>query len=193
MSAVCDRIPGYDSGDLRARLCAGAALLLAATALVTPSAAQAKTFKVGIDDVAGDGTSGDSRDMVGARVAYNRKTGAISMTVRMNAEIALDDRPTVVTAGISNVVNGKCGRLVMQIVGTTEDPTATAGMLVDAKGKPGKIRLGKGNVDGDVFNLRARHRSLAGKTPGCVFVGVFDPETEPFTLIDGTDPAIRLR
>lgn len=180
-------------GDLRARLCAGAALLLTATALAAPSAAQAKTFKVGIDDVAGDGKSGDSRDMVGARVAYNRKTGAISMTVRMNAEIALDDRPTIVTALLSDYVNGRCQRGVLQIVGTTADPTASAAFTLKPNGKEGKLRDGGGNVDGDVFNLRVRHRSFSGKTVGCVYIALLDGETEALDLLDDTDPGIRLR
>lgn len=180
-------------GDLRARFCAGTALLLAATALVAPSAAQAKTFKVGIDDVAGDGTSGDSRDMVGARVAYNRKTGAISMTVRMNAEIELDDRPTIVTAVLSDYRNGRCERAVLQIAGTPSDPTATMASTIKPNGKEGKARDGGGNIDGDVFNLRVRHRSLAGKTVGCVYIAVLDAETEALDIIDDTNPGIRLR
>lgn len=180
-------------GDLRVRLLGAAALMFTAAALGAPSAAHAKTFKVGIDDIAGDGKSSDSRDMVGARVAYNRKSGAISMTVRMNADYELESRRTLISASISNLVNGRCQRAVLDIAAGTDDPATPVAATVAANGKLGKYRYGSGNIDGDVFNIRVRHRSLSGRTVGCVYVAIYDGESAPLTLLDDTDQSIRLR
>lgn len=155
---------------------------LAGTLLAMPGAAQAKTFNARFDDPSGDSTS-DARDIVSGRVAYNRKTGALSATVEVGADFADESQDAVVVVMVSDLVNGKCRKGVLSMGGLLSDPSVPVAWK-GATGS-GKQHLGSGTLDGSVYSMRVKAKGLAGLTPGCTMIAITQRD-KPYSLLDQT-------
>lgn len=163
------------------------ALIAASGGLAVPGPAAAKTFQASITDPAGDADDG-SQDIVSTRVAYNRRTGAISVTLTTSEPIDPSDHDAGFAVALSNLEGGKCKKAVLVIAGVFSTPKFVIGQTVSG-GVMGKVRLGKGELDDTTFSMRVRHRSLAGKTVGCAVAAVTTVETDENvrpTILDQT-------
>lgn len=160
----------------------GAVLLAMAAAAALPAGAQAKTFNARFSDPEGDAKPA-ARDITAGRVAYNRKTGALSATITAAADFAEEREDAIVVVVVSDLVNGRCRRIRMSMGVALSDP----GVPVAFKGETttGKRFLGRGSLEGDTLKMRVKAKSLSGQTPGCtaVYIGTTDDES---VIIDQT-------
>lgn len=170
---------------LRACRAGLALMVLAAGALTTPGPAAAKTFKAYITDEEGDAPDG-SQDIVNTRVAYNRKTGAISVSLTTKDPIDPEGHDALFAVAFSNLSGGKCKAGVMMVGGYLSSPERVVGFAYRGNTKE---RFGKGVIDENKFTFRVRHRSLSGKTVGCVIAGMAGPDADladPSSFLDIT-------
>jgi hypothetical protein len=164
----------------RPALMAGALAL--ATLAATPGPAAAKTFVASFKDSTGDSTS-DARDIVSARVAYNRRSGALSASVKMNAALGDVREDAVVIVLVSDLVNGKCRKVRMTMGATLSDPSVPIAWPGSTHGK--RQWNGTGSIDGDTISMRVKAKGLSGHTPGCTAIFVTSVGDVP-TLLDDT-------
>ena len=162
---------------------AGATLALSGL-LLAPAIAHAKTFIAPITDPAGDSTV-DARDIISGRIAYNRKSGAMSATVQVAADFADEHDDAFVYAVISDLVGGRCRKPVLTIGGQLSDPSAA----MAAREDQGPIYRGRGSLDGTTYKMRVKAKRLSGVTPGCAAIvivggGEQDPQIYDTTAED---------
>lgn len=160
----------------------GAALLVGAALAVLPTAAEAKTFNARFSDPEGDARPA-ARDIIAGRVAYNRKSGALSATVTAAADFAEERADAIVVVIVSDLVKGRCRKVRMTMGVPLSDP----GVPVAWKGETttGKRYLGAGSLEGDTLKMRVKAKALSGLTPGCTaFFIVSNDESQ--TLLDDT-------
>jgi hypothetical protein len=147
------------------------ALLAAATTtlvMTVPAApASAKLYKSYITDAEGDVDDAGS-DIVETRIAYNRKTGAISVKLTTSEAIDETDSSSFFSVVVSNLAHGKCTKAVFVVIVPFDhlDTPLAATVKGDTHGK---FRRGTGSSDDNVYNFRVKHHSLGGFTPGCSY------------------------
>lgn len=162
---------------------AGAAFVLSGALLAAPSLAEAKTFVAPITDPAGDAKV-DARDILSGRIAYNRKSGALSATVDVAADFADVRDDAIVYIILSDLVDGRCHKVSLTIGGLLSDPAVP--LAWKGSGAPKKKYLGTGVLEGATYKMRVKAKGLAGITPGCTAIALVSTG-EDATLFDDTD------
>jgi hypothetical protein len=159
-----------------------AALAAAAVVAALPTSAQAKTFNARFSDPEGDAKPA-ARDITAGRVAYNRKSGALSATVQVAADYAESREDAIVVVIVSDLVRGRCRAVRMTLGVALSDPAVP--MAWKGETQTGKRYLGSGSIEGDTLKLRVKSKALSGQTPGCTMIYLATAEDEP-TIIDQT-------
>lgn len=161
----------------------GAGIVLAASVVGTlPAQAEAKTFKARFSDPEGDAKPA-ARDITAGRVAYNRKTGALSASVTVAADFAEERDDAIVVLVVSDLVKGRCRAVRITMGVALSDPAVPVAWRGEAG--QGKQRLGAGSLEGNVLNMRVKAKSLAGLTPGCTAFFIAE-NSDQQRLIDDT-------
>lgn len=160
-----------------------AGLVLATALLATlPAGAQAKTFNARFSDPEGD-ASPSARDITAGRVAYNRKSGALSATINVAADFAEERDDAVVVVIVSDLVRGRCRAVRMTMGVLLSDPSVPVAWK--GAGDPKKKYLGSGSLEGDTLKLRVKAKGLSGQTPGCTMIYIAS-QGDNADLIDET-------
>ncbi|MDQ8047165.1 MAG: hypothetical protein AAGC46_14160 [Solirubrobacteraceae bacterium] len=148
-----------------------ALLLTIGAALALPSSASAKVFVSHFTDQTGDGRTAGT-DITNVRVAYNRKSGALSATLTVDGTIDTTANQVFVVF-LSDLVGGKCQQATTMIGGVFSHPDeAVAQRMRNGKGI-GKQYVGDASLDDDnTFTVKVKSRALAGLTPGCAFAAI---------------------
>ena len=158
--------------------------LVAVAALALPAPAVAKTFTSRITDRSGDAPTG-AVDITKARVAVNRKTGALSVTLTTKDAIDAAANDALFQVLLSDLKDGKCQKATVIITALFSAPGVVEARTVKA-GKIGKPRMGRGSIDGDTFSLRVKLSAFSGRTPGCAYA-VLLSAGEDQTPLDETE------
>ncbi|MBO9532834.1 MAG: hypothetical protein J7513_07670 [Solirubrobacteraceae bacterium] len=175
-------LPSDRRGRLRGALLAAALGTVSLAGL--PTAASAKTFVASFEDRTGDGKP-DARDVVEGRIAYNRKSGALSATVRMNADILDEEDDAIVFVIVSDLRNGKCYRAIFTIGTVISDPSVPVAWKGGLDAAKPKQKYGSGSIEGDTIKMRVKAKSHGGQTPGCTAIVVVSRGDSP-KIIDET-------
>jgi len=146
--------------------------------------ASATTFTARITDPAGDAREA-TPDIVAARIAYNRRTGALSFSVTMADAIDVKATPAFVAIGFGGLKHGHCSddwtvAAWMELLPPHDPPKASSGefeligasLFRGTNGQASAAARGKQVIDGDTISMRARSRKLGGLHPGCALVGI---------------------
>ncbi|MDO9354720.1 MAG: hypothetical protein Q7T55_13565 [Solirubrobacteraceae bacterium] len=155
-------------------------LLIAAFAFAAPQTASAKTFVANVSDASGDADK-STTDIVKARIAYNRKTGAVSVSVAMKSKIDATNDDAIVSVVFSDLKNGKCQKATMIVSAILSLPGGAVATTMK-KGKRGTDHGGSSSVDGQRLNMRVKAKALSGRTPGCTYVVLFRNDEGRATL-----------
>lgn len=172
---------------LSARSATGAVVAATAVLALVPGAASAKTFSAHWTDPSGDAKS--AVDIVSARIAYNRKTGALSGAVTVSGSIDTSSNATV-AIGLSDLVNGKCYKPLLMAGAVFSHPDVSFGdRLTATGGVVGKIHFGTASQTDNAMSFRVKDKSLSGKTVGCAVALVMNIPTDGSkpTILDETD------
>ncbi len=172
----------------RPALLRGAALTLATSlALVAPQAASAKTFVARMKDKSGDAKN-ESTDITKVRVAYNRKSGAISITLTTKGDIDASNDDGIVRIVFSDLKNGKCQKATMVATAVLSVPGVAIASTFK-NGTEGKVRYGTSQIESNELSMRIKHKSFSGKTPGCTYAAIVTnaDKAEDVDLIDETN------
>lgn len=163
-----------------------AVVLASVAALALPGAASAKTFVSHVPDPTGDAKA-SSHDIKSVRVAYNRRSGALSVSLTVAGSIDQNSDDGVFVY-LSDLVNGKCQKPVMLIGGVFSHGNGAVAQRMNGTGVIGNQYDGTGSVDGDTFSLRVKNRALAGTTVGCTgaLIASAPPKGEKPTIFDKT-------
>lgn len=167
----------------RTRRATTAAVATAALFAAVPGTAEAKTFIASFEDPSGDGPS-DARDIVSGRVAYNRKSGALSATIEVGADFAEERSDALMVMIVSDLVNGRCRKVSMTMGALISDPAVPVAWK--GIGTPKHKYYGTGSLEGSTYKMRVKSKGLAGKTPGCTAFALMSPD-DTATVYDDTD------
>ncbi len=161
----------------------GAGIVLAAALLGgLPAGAQAKTFKARFSDPKGDAKPA-ARDITAGRVAYNRKTGALSATLTVASDFAEEREDAVVVLLVSDLVKGRCRRVRITMGAALSDPAVPVAWKGERS--TGDDKLGAGSVEGSVLTMRVKSKAFSGLTPGCTAFYIVSTDDSQ-KLIDDT-------
>lgn len=156
--------------------------LLALGALAGPGTAEAKVFVSPFTDAKGDAPA--ARDITKVRVAYNRKTGALSATVTVAKDYADREDVSAVFVGVSDLVNGRCRQGKLTLMASTADPAVPFAWVGNYDER--KVKAGTGFIDGTTLKMRVKAKQFSGLTPGCAIAGILTTDDDP-TPLDLTD------
>lgn len=156
------------------------AVLAAALLAAVPAGADAKTFKARFSDPKGDAKPA-ARDITAGRVAYNRKTGALSASVTVAEDFAEERDDAVVVLVVSDLVKGRCRAVRLTMGVALSDPAVP--IAWKGEKSTGNDKLGAGSIEGNTLNMRVKAKAFSGLTPGCTAFFIVDESQE---LIDDT-------